>query len=100
MSSFGSIRSVPTLNRLETERSTWLVLGVSSVLGGRSGAVSVDSAPGAMSPPTTQPCAAELPGHDVYRVADVTVSAPARPLIAVKFGAPAPPAVRALVPSV
>ena len=48
--------------------------GVSSVPGAIKGTFS-DAwfMPGITNPPTTQPAAAELPGHTVYRVVGVTV---------------------------
>src|SRR4029453_7540341 len=95
----GSNRKPATLNRLPIEKSIWLRRGVCSIPGGTIGTVNVLRAPGAINPPTTQPCDAELPGHTADRVLDVTVRLDPSPLMFVKFGAPAPPAVSACVPS-
>src|SRR4051794_31679651 len=101
MSSFGSILTLPNFSRLLIERSSWLTRGVSSVPGASSGTVNVPELipAGTTRAPTTQPCDAELPGQTAYVIVGVTVHVEAAPLYDVKFGAPAPPAVSACVPS-
>src|SRR5476649_2405629 len=98
MSIFGSIFRLPTEMRLLNDRSSWLTRGVNSVPGASSGTVKVPellTPDGITLAPTTQPCEAELPGQVTYFVVAATVQVDATPLYAVKFGAPAPPAVRA-----
>src|SRR5215471_14663703 len=86
--------------RLLTDRSSCVTRGVSSLPGGTSGTANDEVIwPGTTSAPTVQPCEAELPGQTAYRVVGVTVYDEPTPLYEVKFGTPAPPAVRACVPS-
>src|SRR6476646_11372272 len=70
----------PALIVLVTFRSSWLMRSPNSVFGATSGTDSDASVmPGSTSPPTTHPCDAEFPGHEVYRVVGVishTVPAP------------------------
>src|SRR3954464_14182290 len=94
-SSFGWMLTWPTLNVFETFRSSWLMRSPYSVIGATSG---TDNDAwvmlGSTSAPTTQPCAAELPGQEVYRVVGVinhTVPSPAGLASCNALGAPLGP---------
>jgi hypothetical protein len=64
MSSLGSNLILPTVIRLLTPMSSWVIRDVISVPGATSGTLSVaEFIPGTTRPPTTQPNEAELPGQ-------------------------------------